>query len=126
MKGIYVLIIHLKMNRKISIGKLGLIEFKKGIYFYAGSAFNGIQARVKRHLKKNKKLFWHIDYFLKKADILGVLTIETNDRKAECKTAQNLKKCFSYIKNFGSSDCDCISHLFYYDAKNYICFLRIF
>ncbi|PIX44629.1 DUF123 domain-containing protein, partial [archaeon CG_4_8_14_3_um_filter_38_5] len=50
MKGVYVLHIIMKKDAKIRIGKLGTIMFKKGTYYYAGSAQNSIEGRIKHHL----------------------------------------------------------------------------
>lgn len=119
-KGIYILIIWLDKERRISIGRLGLINFNRGLYFYVGSAFNGMENRIKRHFRKRKKLFWHIDYFLKFAKILDVITVRTNQREAECMVAGNLLDRYDSIKGFGSSDCRCESHLFFKGRKQWI------
>lgn len=116
-KGIYCLLIELKKNQKIRIGKLGKFKFPKGFYIYTGSALKNLEARIERHFKKQKKKFWHIDYLLsnKHAKIIKVFKIETNLR-LECKLNQNLlkklKACI-LVKKFGSSDCNCESHLLY-------------
>ena len=64
LKGTYCLIIQLKKDSRIEIGKLGLLNFDKGYYVYVGSALNSLEARLERHLKTEKKLFWHVDYLL--------------------------------------------------------------
>ncbi|MBU5689274.1 MAG: GIY-YIG nuclease family protein [Candidatus Aenigmarchaeota archaeon] len=122
MKGTYIILIHLKNDQIIKIGSLGKIYFKKGYYCYIGSAFGrsiNIENRVSRHLRKNKKIRWHIDYFLKnkKTKIIDILIFE--NRKIECFLAKILSKKFKPIKKFGSSDCKCISH-FYYCYKKQI------
>jgi len=61
--------IKVKKNIKQKIGKLGEIKFDKDNYIYVGSAQSGIEKRIKRHLKKRKKKFWHIDYLLTNRDI---------------------------------------------------------
>lgn len=116
MKGVYVLLIELNKDLKIKIGKLGKIEFKKGYYAYVGSALNSLEKRIERHFRKNKRSFWHIDYFLEKAKIKEFVYAEINKRK-ECEIAKlNLK----FIKGFGCSDCKCKSHLFYSKNYNYL------
>ena len=56
MKGCYCLIIYVKRKSQITVGKkLGVIEFKKGIYVYIGSAMNSLEARLSRHLSDSKK-----------------------------------------------------------------------
>ncbi len=116
MKGSYILLIELKEDADIRTGALGLLHFKKGYYAYIGSAMNGIEKRVARHLRKDKRKRWHIDYLLEKARIVKVFYKE-NDKREECKLAQIFMKNVAYIKNFGASDCNCESHLFYAEKK---------
>jgi Uri superfamily endonuclease len=112
MKGSYILVIELKENKTLQIGKLGKIFFKKGFYLYVGSALNGLEKRVQRHLKKDKKIHWHIDYLLRYAKIISVYYQESN-KKEECIIAKKLANKLSSIPGFGCSDCKCDSHLFY-------------
>ncbi|WP_295723303.1 DUF123 domain-containing protein [uncultured Methanobrevibacter sp.] len=116
MKGTYCLIINLKEKSTIKIGSLGKINFDKGCYIYIGSAMNSIIARIKRHLSDDKKLHWHIDYLLKdqNSEIIDVIfTIST--KKLECKLSEFInKKSNNKIDKFGSSDCNCESHLYYF------------
>ena len=58
---VYVLIIQVADQCAITIGALGELIFKKGFYAYVGSAQSNFNQRIKRHLRKEKKLFWHID-----------------------------------------------------------------
>jgi len=111
-KGAYLLILYLPEDKEIEIGSLGKIKFKKGFYIYVGSAMNSLTDRVKRHLKKEKKFHWHIDYFLEHTKILFVVLIPSEE-KIECKIAQTIKG--DKIKGFGCSDCKCESHLFYFE-----------
>jgi Uri superfamily endonuclease len=112
MKGIYALIMKLEEDRKITVGKLGPINFRKGFYVYIGSALNSLEGRINRHLRKDKKIRWHIDYLLNEAQIVEILIFETT-KKLECNIAKKLQKNLESIKNFGCSDCSCKSHLFY-------------
>lgn len=112
MKGSYILVIKLRQNKEIQIGKLGKIHFKKGFYIYVGSALNGLENRINRHIKKTKKKHWHIDYFLDFADIIDIFYKE-RETKEECNIASTFDKQLSIIAYFGCSDCRCKSHLFY-------------
>lgn len=112
MKGSYVLLIRNTKNDKFKVGSLGKILFKKGWYAYVGSGLNNLEKRIERHLQDNKKTHWHIDYLLKKTNVEDVLFGEGEERK-ECEIANNLSEKFSSIDEFGSSDCNCKSHLFY-------------
>ncbi|MCL1978324.1 MAG: GIY-YIG nuclease family protein [Candidatus Bathyarchaeota archaeon] len=113
MKGIYVLIIKINASKKLKIGALGEIVFSAGLYAYVGSAQGGIESRVKRHMRKEKRLFWHIDYLLAD-DAVEVVQIYclVGDKMCECQTAQLLDRHSEAILNFGCSDCHCSSHLF--------------
>ena len=113
MKGSYVIILYLDKNKKIKIGKIGEINFKKGYYAYIGSAMNSLEARIKRHLRHDKKIRWHIDYLLKYA-IIKKIFYKESIKKEECQIAKKFD--LRYIPKFGSSDCKCKSHLFY--SKN--------
>jgi len=112
MKGSYILVIKLRQDKEIQIGKLEKIHFKKGFYIYVGSALNGLENRVNRHIKKTKKKHWHIDYFLDFADIIDIFYKESIT-KVECNIAATFDKQLSIIPCFGCSDCRCKSHLFY-------------
>ena len=112
MRGSYALIAELNKGSKIKVGKLGLINFNKGYYIYVGSALNGLEARINRHLRKNKKIYWHIDYLLKKAKVKEVF-YKKGLKKEECVLAKEMGKHFMSVKDFGCSDCKCRSHLFY-------------
>ncbi|WP_405281629.1 DUF123 domain-containing protein [Methanobrevibacter sp.] len=116
MKGCYCLIIHLNNTKTIKVGRLGKINFKKGYYVYVGSAMNSLESRLKRHLSEDKKLHWHIDYLLKKAEITCIIFNE--NKKVECELSQFLKTKTDGVKNFGCSDCECESHLYYFKNRN--------
>ena len=105
--GTYILKIFLKENSKVKDWKL-----KKGYYFYIGSAKNGLSSRLSRHLRKDKKLFWHIDYLLtnKNARIVKIFVTNKFVEKEVAKDLSFLKP----IKDFGNSDDkENVSHLFY-------------
>ena len=112
MKGSYLLLIELKDKVTIQIGKLGKIDFMKGFYVYVGSAINGLESRINRHLREEKKIHWHIDFLLNSAEIINVF-YKKNSFKEECKISNDFKKKLQPVKSFGSSDCKCKSHLFY-------------
>jgi Uri superfamily endonuclease len=119
MNGTYILVIKLKSNKNIRVGSLGKLEFNKGFYCYVGSAIGNmtIENRCKRHLMKNKKMKWHIDYLRKEVEIVNIFAVPSR-KKIECKIARKfLKKADSFIPKFGSSDCNCKSHLFYFKDK---------
>jgi Uri superfamily endonuclease len=80
---------------------------------------NNLEKRVQRHLRKEKKFHWHIDYlttwnFVK----IQKVYIRESDRKEECLIAEIVSKYGIPIAGFGSSDCRCISH--FYKVSDYI------
>ncbi len=125
-KGVYLLVLEVKEDQRIAIGKRPLTDFRKGIYLYVGRAKNGLQGRIERHLRNEKKAFWHIDYLLQKADVQEVWI--KRDFFDECQTALEIKsllKNTSSLKKFGASDCSCASHLFYLpERETYLKALR--
>ena len=113
-KGIYCLLIYLKKETEIKI-RFKKTIFPKGYYCYIGSALNNLEKRINRHKSKYKKSHWHIDYFLEKAKIIDVKTIET-EKKKECLLSDTIKNLKSEVimKKFGSTDCNCETHLHYF------------
>jgi len=98
-----------KQNR-IKVGKLGTFTFKKGYYVYIGSAPS--DARIRRHLRKDKKKHWHIDYLLDHGTIVNIYVSNI----PECKLAERLNGKV-VVKKFGSTDCKCDSHLKYFETN---------
>jgi len=98
------------------------LSFKKGDYLYIGSAKGCLEARLRRHLKKDKRSFWHIDYLLKnrRTQISKIWVILES---IECEIAEVFyRNTLTEIvrKGFGSSDCKCATHLFYIKNKEKI------
>ncbi len=110
-KGSYVLLVYLDQEKVIKIGSLGEIIFNKGWYVYVGSALYSIEKRIQRHIAKEKKLHWHIDYLLKYADVFCTFYKESTSQE-ECMIADAFQQRFKSIPHFGCSDCHCPSHLF--------------
>jgi Uri superfamily endonuclease len=98
----------------LEAGRLGRIRFDPGCYAYVGSAFGpgGLEARINRHLRNNKRRHWHIDYLLESADVVRIWTI-TGNQRLECILARLLAKFRGarVVTGFGASDCNCVSHL---------------
>ncbi len=121
--GVYHLVLHLNKDRKITIGALGRFCFTAGYYTYTGRAMRGLQARVARHIRRDKPFRWHIDYFRRHARFIGVWGIPSKDPQAEERQARALMSLA--IKTvgpsalpspgFGASDSHCPAHLFYWE-----------
>ena len=111
--GIYMIRAFLP-EQVISIGSLGEIRFEEGYYIYVGSAMGNIKTRIARHLRKRKKLRWHIDYLLAEAEKVKAFPVYT-EQVLECRLAEELSRLAdNSIAGFGCSDCRCSSHLFYF------------
>lgn len=113
--GIYNLIIKLSQKREIKVGRLGTFAFPKGFYVYTGSAQNGLEKRINRHLSSDKKFHWHIDYLLSYAKVIKVNRFAGG--KEECKLNRvtgHSAGATQVVKKFGSSDCNCATHLYYF------------
>jgi len=117
-KGVYVLFMECRTERKIKVGKFGNLSVSKGIYAYVGSAHGGggLNSRVSRHLRTAKKCRWHIDYVRRFMKMRTVWLYE-GAKEAEHQIADKLMKLSSSIpmKGFGSSDCNCVTHFFKFD-----------
>jgi len=122
--GIYTLLLFLPKQVTLDTGKLGKQRFPMGYYTYTGSALgkgaSSLKHRIARHLRKEKRRFWHIDYLLadENVSVEAVIVAETNENM-ECKTNQYLKRIMGakvQVKGFGASDCrkNCGSHLLYF------------
>jgi Uri superfamily endonuclease len=113
LKGVYVLIIQVDEDTEVDVGAVGKIAFKKGMYAYVGSAQTNLEQRVRRHFRKEKRLFWHIDFLLsdKAAKIVKVL-YKPAGKTEECAIAEEIGERGEPIAGFGCSDCGCRSHLF--------------
>ena len=112
LKGSYILLAELATGKDIFTGKLGCVSFPKAAYAYVGSDMNGLRARLVRHLREEKKLHWHIVYFLRESEIEEIILCQAEER-VECSLAQALAGEFQSIPGFGSSDCKCQSHLYF-------------
>ena len=114
--GTYALILRNYSNVTVQIGRWGRICVKPGYYSYIGSAFGpgGVRARVSRHLRKEKRKHWHIDYLREFMEPVGIWY--THDRQRfEHIWARSLSDMggITSIHGFGCSDCNCDSHLFH-------------
>ncbi len=103
-KGTYVLIVEVKKPLKIRVGALGKMRFESGMYAYVGSAMSSLSKRIKRHLKKMKKLHWHVDYLTSSEDveIKGVYVFYAKKREEEI--SMKFSQRYTGVNGFGASD----------------------
>ena len=113
--GAYQLRLRLDRPTTVTVGRLGTFNFPAGRYVYTGSAMNGLEARIARHRRDEKKLRWHIDYLLQHARITQVRKFPSPQRLECTLNGETLQRRGARViaPRFGSSDCRCASHLVY-------------
>lgn len=116
----YQLVIEVARPLRLTIGRLGEFDFPAGRYVYTGSARRNFEARVARHLRREKTLRWHIDYLLV-APGVEVVAVKRS-RRDEC-LLNRATKGRAVAPGFGASDCaaGCPAHLKYQRlARNHV------
>jgi len=108
----YQLRIDVKRPIRLRVGRLGHFLFPAGRYVYTGSAKRNLEARIARHLRKEKALRWHIDWLLSASAVK--VTAVTRSGEGECALNQMVVGRV-VVQGFGASDCrnGCGSHLRY-------------
>ncbi len=109
----YQLLIHLARPARLRIGALGVYDFPAGRYVYTGSARRNFEARIARHLRRVKRLRWHIDYLLADpgAEVVDVVRSSLSECELNQRNGGNI-----VVAGFGAGDCraGCGSHLKYW------------
>jgi len=127
-RGAYTLVIFVPSTILLKIGGLGERKVEKGYYAYTGSALgrgaSSLGGRILRHLRKDKRKRWHIDYLLSSGDVeVKAVLIMITEKRIECDINQRIMMGLNPtvpILNFGSSDCmrKCKSHLLYFGLRS--------
>lgn len=115
--GSYLLALRIDVPICLEVGHLGNVEFKAGLYVYAGSAHGpgGLRARLSRHLHGEGHLHWHIDW-LRRAAQVEQAAWQSGMEGLECVWSQSLARLPGAEiprVGFGASDCrsGCPAHL---------------
>ncbi len=118
--GTYALLLRARRSQAIQIGRRGVLNVEPGHYIYVGSAFGpgGIRARIDRHWRLGKNNRWHIDYLRTVVTPIGAW-ISYEARRLEHEWAGTLRSAVGLfsVPEFGSTDCDCETHLFFQAAR---------
>lgn len=120
-RGTYSLVVEVTEPATVEVGALGTCRFEPGWYAYAGSARGpGGFARVARHREvaagaRNAR-HWHLDYLLGHEAASVDATFRTADVDGECAVAAGVGG--QPVPDFGSSDCDCGSHLHHHAQRD--------
>ena len=117
-RGTYTLILSCERNARIQIGRLGKMQLQPGYYVYVGSALGaaGLRARIAHHQKLTSRPHWHIDY-LRPHTRLHSVWLNYDGKRHEHKWAHaihNVKDAMVPLPGFGTSDCSCPSHLYFF------------
>jgi sugar fermentation stimulation protein A len=116
--GVYMLVIERDAAVTREIGSLGRREYPAGYYVYVGSGRRNLSARVQRHLRRRKKLRWHVDHLIQDARRVRALPIYSA-HDLECRLADAVRYVAEgagghVVRGFGSSDCSCKGHLMHF------------
>jgi Uri superfamily endonuclease len=118
--GTYALVLACASARRVRIGRLGLLHLQPGYYVYIGSAFGtgGLRARISHHEHIAQRPRWHVDYLRRRARLEVVWYI------AGARCEHEWAACIGIMPGaatpmlgFGSSDCDCAAHLFWFKDR---------
>lgn len=119
--GTYALVLSCSRTEVVQIGKLGLLEIRRGFYVYVGSAMGpgGMRARVAHHEKISQRPHWHIDYLRPHTRLDRVWYSRHRIRREHrwARTIHSLRGASVPMAGFGSSDCRCVSHLFFFTKR---------
>jgi Uri superfamily endonuclease len=113
--GRYQLLVELREKKVIGVGRHGRFSFPAGYYVYTGSAVRGLDSRIARHMRRRKRMRWHIDYLLRYGRVLEVKRYSCD--LSECELSRRVEKLPGsrmVVRGFGSSDCRCSTHLFHF------------
>lgn len=119
--GLYQLLLRLRRPVVLTVGRLGRVALPAGWLVYTGSARRGLAARIARHLRREKRLRWHIDALTTHSGI-GVETVLRYPARngaaplAECalsRATAALPGANVPASGLGASDCraGCAAHL---------------
>lgn len=112
--GAYGLLIRLPRRFRGPVGTLGVVTLHRGRYLYLGSAYGpgGLAARLRRHLRADKRLHWHVDHLTVAGRIERVFVLPGGRECDLVERALGLPAIHVPVAGFGSSDCRrCSAHL---------------
>ncbi len=113
-KGTYILKIKIERPLRVLVGSLGKVNFKPGNYVYIGSAMNSISKRIQHHIKKDKKLHWHLDYLTTSPYVEIEKVYVFYGCRLEEELSLKFSKRYDSIKNFGASDMKLVNSNLYF------------
>lgn len=116
--GTYALLLSTASDAEIRVGRHGDMRLQSGFYVYVGSAFGpgGVRARVNHHLRDSPRYHWHIDYLRPHATLEEVWLCHGRKRREHLWASflSSMPGVSVPMPGFGSSDCGCETHLFFF------------
>jgi len=112
--GAYLLVIDLAETVAFATAATGPVELPAGRYGYCGSArgAGGIGARVRRHLRRDKRMHWHVDRLTAAGRVVAVHAAPGGSECALLRRLLAVPGATIPAAGFGSSDCRrCPAHL---------------
>lgn len=109
--GAYALLVVLAEGVEVRLPGRAPAVLPAGRFLYCGSARGpgGLRARVGRHMRRDKRVRWHIDRLTLAGQVAGAWVFPDGD---ECALVAGLSRLPVPLPGFGSSDCRrCASHL---------------
>ena len=112
--GAYLLVIDLATTLVLDVPRAAPATLPPGRYVYCGSAYGpgGIRARVRRHLRHDKAIRWHVDRL---TAVGRVVAVHAAPGGSECALFEQVMKTPGAsvpAPGFGGSDCRrCPAHL---------------
>jgi Uri superfamily endonuclease len=118
--GTYVLLLQCRSGGAVAVGGLGRLRLRRGHYLYVGSAFGpgGLAARLRHHTHVTDRPHWHVDY-LRARCVLTSVWFSASPRRLEhtwARTIGRLPGVEAPFPGFGTSDCECPTHLFWFQT----------
>jgi Uri superfamily endonuclease len=109
---LYIVLTRVPRRAALAVGSLGTVTLPRGWYAYVGSAARAREARVARHLTREKPLRWHADYLFTAFPAERAWLVD--GAAGECELAAALAALPGAVRlprRFGASDCRCAGHL---------------
>ena len=119
MKGTYSLVIETTKPIRVRFGRLGSARVAAGYYVYTGSALGkgalSLERRLGRHIRRAKKVHWHVDYLTARDEcVVRAGAFVKSRRRLECLVNERIGKSVGVRilhPRLGATDCRCQSHL---------------
>ena len=109
---LYIVLTRVPRRSTLKVGSLGTVTLDRGWYAYVGSAARAREARVARHLAREKPLRWHADYLFTAFPAERAWLVDGADGECELAGAlAALPGAERRPRRFGAGDCRCAGHL---------------